>query len=92
MAIRLDSERTRCSKSGSVVIEVCTLDRRQGREAAFVFISLVRNRATNFLDAPKWWNVAVTRPIERLFLWDAGLTVVRRRPSSPSEFSPETDG
>ena len=42
-------------------VEVCTLDRCQGREADYVFISLVRGRATAFLDMPKRWNVALTR-------------------------------
>lgn len=49
-------------------IEVCTLDRCQGREAEYVFISLVRSRATHFLDMPKRWNVALTRAMEGLFL------------------------
>jgi hypothetical protein len=52
----------------SVNVEVCTLDRCQGREADYVFISLVRNRATPFLDAPKRWNVALTRAKQGLFL------------------------
>lgn len=50
-------------------VEVCTLDRCQGREAAYVFISLVRNRSTPFLDAPKRWNVALTRAMEGLFIF-----------------------
>lgn len=49
-------------------VEVCTLDRCQGREADYVFISLVRSRATPFLDMPKRWNVALTRAKEGLFL------------------------
>lgn len=49
--------------------EVCTLDRCQGREAEYVFISLVRNRASAFMDAPKRWNVALTRAMEGLFLF-----------------------
>ena len=52
-----------------VEVEVCTLDRCQGREAEFVFISLVRNRATTFMDAPKRWNVALTRAMEGLFIF-----------------------
>jgi len=51
-----------------VDVEVCTLDRCQGREADYVFISLVRNRSTPFLDAPKRWNVAMTRAIQGLVL------------------------
>ncbi len=50
-------------------VEVCTLDRCQGREAEFVFISLVRNRATPFMDAPKRWNVALTRAMQGLFIF-----------------------
>lgn len=50
-------------------VEVCTLDRCQGREAEYVFISLVRSRSTPFLDAPKRWNVALTRAMEGLFIF-----------------------
>ncbi|HMR07489.1 MAG TPA: AAA domain-containing protein, partial [Polyangiaceae bacterium] len=53
---------------GGVDIEVCTLDRCQGREADYVLISLVRNRATAFLDAPNRWNVALTRAKQGLFI------------------------
>lgn len=42
-------------------IEICTLDRCQGREADYVVLSLVRRRATAFLESPKRWNVALTR-------------------------------
>lgn len=49
-------------------VEVCTLDRCQGREAEYVFISLVRGRATPFLDVPKRWNVALTRAMQGLFI------------------------
>ena len=52
-----------------VKVEVCTLDRCQGRESQYVFISLVRNQASPFLDAPKRWNVALTRAIEGLFIF-----------------------
>ncbi|MCU0866590.1 MAG: DEAD/DEAH box helicase family protein [Planctomycetes bacterium] len=48
-------------------VEICTLDRCQGREADYVFISLVRDRATPFLDMPKRWNVALTRARKGLF-------------------------
>lgn len=51
-----------------VTFEVCTLDRCQGREADFVFISMVRSKATVFLDAPKRWNVALTRAKQGLFI------------------------
>ena len=54
--------------AGEPDVEVCTLDRCQGREADYVFISLVRSRATPFLDMPKRWNVALTRAKEGLFL------------------------
>lgn len=49
-------------------IELCTLDRCQGREAEYVLISLVRKRASTFLDMPKRWNVALTRAMEGLFI------------------------
>lgn len=49
-------------------VEVCTLDRCQGREAEYVFISLVRSRATPFMDLPKRWNVALTRAMQGLFI------------------------
>lgn len=52
----------------SIDVEVCTLDRCQGREAEYVLISLVRSRATPFLDMPKRWNVALTRAMQGLFL------------------------
>ncbi len=42
-------------------IEVCTLDRCQGREADYVLISLVRSRSSAFMNMPKRWNVALTR-------------------------------
>jgi hypothetical protein len=54
--------------TGSCSVEVCTLDRCQGREADYVILSLVRSRATTFLDAPKRWNVALTRAREGLFV------------------------
>jgi AAA domain len=44
------------------------LDRCQGREAEYVLISLVRSRATPFLDMPKRWNVALTRAMQGLFI------------------------
>ncbi len=53
---------------GSGEIEVCTLDRCQGREADYVFISLVRSRATAFFEMPKRWNVALTRAKEGLLI------------------------
>lgn len=52
-----------------VEVEVCTLDRCQGREADMVFISLVRSRASVFMDSPKRWNVALTRAQNGLFMF-----------------------
>lgn len=49
-------------------VEVCTLDRCQGREAEYVLISLVRKRASTFMDMPKRWNVALTRAMQGLFI------------------------
>lgn len=65
--------------------EVCTLDRCQGREAATVIISLVRSRASAFLDNPKRWNVALTRARDSLLIYgdiDAYIDAVRE-PHSP---------
>ena len=42
-------------------VKVCTLDSCQGREADYVFISLVRSRSSAFMSMPKRWNVALTR-------------------------------
>jgi hypothetical protein len=49
-------------------VEVCTLDRCQGREADYVFISLVSSRPSDFMNMPKRWNVAITRAKSGLFL------------------------
>ena len=65
----LIAEHTQKGTLGQVKVEVCTLDRCQGRESQYVFISLVRNQASPFLDAPKRWNVALTRAIEGLFIF-----------------------
>jgi hypothetical protein len=51
-----------------VDLDVCTLDRCQGREADYVFISLVKSRASLFMDLPQRWNVALTRAKEGLFI------------------------
>jgi hypothetical protein len=62
-------------------VEICTFDRCQGREAEYVLLSLVRNRASVFLDAPKRWNVALTRAMEGLFIFgdiDAYLDEARK--------------
>lgn len=67
-------------------VEICTLDRCQGREAEYVFVSVVRSRSTAFLDMPKRWNVALTRAREGLFLVGnikAYLHEARRARSSP---------
>lgn len=64
--LRLSAQRIEARLRTS--IDVCTLDRCQGREADVVFISLVRNRATRFFDMPKRWNVALTRARQGLFI------------------------
>ena len=51
-----------------ITVESCTLDSCQGKEADYVMLSLVRNRASNFLDNPKRWNVALTRAKKGLFI------------------------
>jgi hypothetical protein len=53
---------------GNLDVDVCTLDRCQGREAEYVLISLVRRRASTFLDMPKRWTVALTRAMQGLFI------------------------
>ncbi len=53
---------------GNLDVDTYTLDSCQGREAEYVFVSLVRSRATPFLDMPKRWNVALTRAKEGLFV------------------------
>lgn len=49
-------------------VDAYTLDSCQGREAEYVFVSLVRDRATPFFDMPKRWNVALTRAMHGLFI------------------------
>lgn len=49
-------------------VDAYTLDSCQGREAEYVFVSLVRSRATPFFDMPKRWNVALTRAMQGLFV------------------------
>ncbi len=50
-------------------VSVCTLDKCQGREADYVFISLVRSgRGSPFMNLPKRWNVALTRAMKGLFI------------------------
>jgi len=60
---------TRPHEGGGVAVEVCTLDRCQGREAEMVMVSLVRRRASAFLDNPKRWNVALTRARDHLIIY-----------------------
>lgn len=48
-------------KTPDVIIEVRTLDSFQGHEADMVFLSMVCNRPTVFLENPNRINVAVTR-------------------------------
>ncbi|MEO7328128.1 MAG: AAA domain-containing protein [Minicystis sp.] len=72
-------------------VEICTLDRCQGREAEYVFISLVRNRATRFMDMPKRWIVALTRARAGLFILgdiNAYLETVRAERRSPGRHAP----
>ena len=61
----LDAMRAK-GELGGLEIDVCTLDRCQGREATIVYVSLVRGRASKFFDMPKRWNVALTRAKDEL--------------------------
>lgn len=74
-------------REAGVEYEISTLDRCQGREADYVFISLVRSRASIFMDMPKRWNVALTRAKEGLFIVgniEAFLEEARRQqPGAP---------
>lgn len=63
------SDRRQAGKLNNIDIEVCTLDRCQGREAEVVMISLVRSQASAFLDNPKRWNVALTRARDHLLFY-----------------------
>lgn len=49
-------------------VEVLTMDSCQGKEADLVIISLVRSRASPFLNNPKRWNVALTRAKRELVI------------------------
>ncbi len=51
-----------------VRIEICTVDRFQGKEADLVILSLVRNRSVGFLDSPNRLNVALTRARYQLII------------------------
>ena len=53
---------------GTMDVQCLTIDRCQGREASYVFVSLVRPRASAFMDMPKRWNVALTRARKGLAL------------------------
>lgn len=69
------------SKLSRLDLEICTLDRCQGREAKYVVINLVTSRPSPFLNMPKRWNVALTRAREGLFIVgniDAYLDEARR--------------
>jgi len=67
-----------------ITVEVCTLDRCQGRESEYVFISLVRSRASAFMDSPKRWNVALTRAKQGLFIVGDIAAFLADTRSSPS--------
>jgi DNA polymerase III delta prime subunit len=78
---------------GSLKVDVLTLDSCQGREAEYVFISLVRSRATQFLDMPNRWNVALTRAKRAMFLVgdiDSYLQEARKASEDPRRFDPQT--
>jgi hypothetical protein len=58
----------RAGRLDGLEVECMTIDRCQGREADYVFVSLVRSQATHFMDSPKRWNVALTRARQGLAL------------------------
>ena len=53
--------RTFIDKTNNCKIELCVIDRFQGHEADFVFLSFVQNSRIGFLDSPNRLNVALTR-------------------------------
>ena len=54
--------RTQLFDGKSFTVEICTVDRFQGHEADFVFLSMVRSKnGIGFLDSPNRLNVALTR-------------------------------
>ncbi len=53
--------RTFVDRKNRIRIELCVIDRFQGHEADFVFLSMVQNRRVGFLDCPNRLNVALTR-------------------------------
>jgi hypothetical protein len=63
----IDGMRSR-GEISELEVEVCTLDRCQGREADFVFISVVTSHPSDFMNSPKRWNVAITRAKSGLFV------------------------
>ena len=77
---------------GSLTVDVLTLDSCQGREAEYVFISLVRGRASPFLDMPNRWNVALTRAKTAMFLVgdiNSYLQEARRAGADPRRSDPQ---
>lgn len=76
----------------NVDVDACTLDRCQGREADYVLLSLVRSRATTFLDMPKRWNVALTRAREGLFIVGNVHAYLREAADARSELNSQSWG
>ncbi len=65
---QIDESRRRGQLRG-LHVEALTMDSCQGKEADLVIISLVRSRASSFLNSPKRWNVALTRAKEELMIF-----------------------
>lgn len=59
MKEKFDSFRKKAD--GILNVKIATVDYIQGQEADFVFLSMVRQKNTGFLDTPNRLNVAITR-------------------------------
>ena len=63
-------------------IEICTVDRFQGKEADLILLSMVRTRGLGFIDSPNRLNVALTRAKYQLIVFGE-LSNFSRQTRSP---------
>ncbi|MHA1755980.1 MAG: AAA domain-containing protein [Promethearchaeota archaeon] len=59
------------NKDGTLIVELCTVDRFQGHEADIVFLSMVRTKGEGFLNSINRLNVAITRAKYQLIIFGA---------------------